>query len=105
MLPSSFFYVVKKIFKQENIDSLKKEQEVSWSYSQAKLQLYQVGFNLSSQVLAISSLSETLSPQPITVAVTSSSLNTSLRKLSQISQLQQYNEPFSFPLQSFLPGC
>lgn len=72
MLPSSFYYVAKKIFKEENIDSLKKEQEVSWSYSQAKLQLYQVGFNLSSQALTISSLSETLSPQPISLAETSS---------------------------------
>lgn len=101
MLPSSFYYVAKKIFKEENIDSLKKEQEVSWSYSQAKLQLYQVGFNLSSQALTISSLrpcphSPFLLLRPV--------LNISLRKLSQISQLQ-YNKPFSFPLQSFLPGC
>lgn len=89
----------KKIFKEENMDSLQKEGEVASSHSQAKLQLYQVGFDLSSQALAISSLPGSLSPHPITLAVTSSSLNTSLRKLSQISQLQQYNEPFSFPLQ------
>lgn len=81
------------------MDSLKEEQEVAWSYFQAKLQLYQVGFNLSNQALAISSLSGTPSPHPIALAVTSSSLNTSLRKLSEISQLQQYNEPLSFPLQ------
>lgn len=31
------------------MDSLKKEQEDAWSYSQAKLQSYQVGFNLPSQ--------------------------------------------------------
>lgn len=95
---SSFFHVEgkkKKTFKEENMDSLKKEGEVAGSHSQAKLQLHQGGFDLSSQALAMSSLS----PHPITLAVTSSSLKTSLRKLSQISQLQQHDQPFSSPLQ------
>lgn len=68
---SLFFHAEKKkILKEENTDSLKKEQQAAWSYSQAKLQLYQVGFNLSGQALAISSLSGTLSPHPITLLLT-----------------------------------
>lgn len=111
MIPSSIFHVVKKYIQAGKQGFSKKKQETVSLYCHSKPHQPAApsGWGFLTPLIKLwpSPVSLGPFPSPNYSRCDHFVSNTSLRKLSLISQLEQYKDikPCSFPLQSFLPVC